>query len=408
MRTKREQQIFLVVILLAVILAAGLTWVSINFASQEGTTDAFAPLWAGARYVIVQRGNPYNLEGISRYLPHGAPAISRFVYPIYGLVLFAPFGLIPSFVLAKAVWTALMMICLLAVILVSLSLTLWQPSGRILSGFILFALFGYSTIRGVYTGNPALLVAMLVAFGLQLTIKGRSQAAGIVLGLTIIKPTMVALLLPYVFIYAVSKRNGRLITGMFITIALLVGAGFLIYPSWFPRNFTQVVFLYRETFPASITAVISTWFGSNLVLMVLAAAFGLWLVVEWWRSLGKDSRWFLWTAALTLVLTEFIGIPTNTANYVTLLIPLTLSLSILERRSKAAGSSVVLVFLIILLLASWAPFLLVNEGDLLLPEPVSQLFPLPILALILLYWVRYWALSSVRLRVERIEALRNL
>jgi hypothetical protein len=143
-------------------------------------------------------------------------------------------------------------------------------------------------------------------------------------------------------------------------------------------------------------------------MIVLASAFGLWLVIEWWRSLGKDSRWFLWTAALTLVFTELIGIPTSTSNYVILIIPITLAFSILEQRWKSGGAQVVLVFMIIILAVTWGIFLMITGSDPSHPEPLFLLFPLPILTLMLLYWVRYWALASIKLRVEHLEALRKL
>jgi hypothetical protein len=396
------------VIFFTLLLAAGLTWVNYQFASQSDSPDAFAPLWAGARIVVTKQSNPYNLDSINATLPSGKAEGSRFVYPYYGMLVFLPFGLIASYPLAKAVWMTVMMACLVAVVFTSLSLTVWRPSGWLMAAYTLFALMSYGAMRGVYTGNPALLVAMLVGFGLQLLLKGRSRGAGFVFGLTIIKPTMVALLLPYVFLYAVSKRNMGLIRSMLITVTVLIAAAFLVFPSWFYQNFAQVVFLYQESFPASISAVISSWFPDNTVMTILAVVFGLWLVIEWWRSLGKNPRWFLWTAALTLVLTEFIGIPTNTSNYTILLIPLTLTFSTIERRWKVAGPRLVLTLMLILLLATWLPFILFNGPDPSLPEPLYMLFPVPLLALALLYWVRYWALFSIKLRVERQEALRKL
>ena len=34
------------------------------------------------------------------------------------------------------------------------------------------------------------------------------------------------------------------------------------------------------------------------------------LLVEWWLALKKDFRWFLWTVSLTIVISQWIGIPT--------------------------------------------------------------------------------------------------
>jgi hypothetical protein len=408
LRSNRQDLAYLGAIILTLLLAAGLTWVNYQFASQSNPGDSFAPLWAGARQVITRLGNPYDRQAAAGFLPPGVDTGSRFVYPFYGMLVFLPFGLITSYTLAKAVWMTVMMACLVAVTFAGISLTRWNPSGRMLVVFVIFSLSGYHAMRAIYTGNPAILIAMLVAFGLQMVIQGRDWTAGIIFGLTIIKPTMVALLLPYVFLYAVSKRKMALISSMLITMIVLITAAFLVYPRWLVQNFAQVVYLYRESFPSSITAVFASWFPDNTLMIILASGFGLWLIVEWWRSLGKNSRWFLWTAALTLVFTELIGIPTSTANYTILIIPLTLSFSILEQRWKSGGAQLVLVFMIVILTLTWGAYLMITGSDPSQPEPLFLFFPLPILALLLLYWVRYWALSSVKLRVEHLEALRKL
>ena len=199
-----------------------------------------------------------------------------------------------------------------------------------------------------------------------------------------------------------------MIRSLLITIGVLAAAAFAAYPGWFVQNAAQAVLLFKESFPSSITAVFSSWLATNILMTILAVIFGLWLLIEWWRSFGQDTRWFLWTAALTLVLTELIGIPTGTSNYVVFLIPLTMSFSILEQRMNSGGASLVLSLMIGILIVTWGPYLLINGSDPTLPEPLFMLFPLPLIVLGLLYWVRYWALSSVRMQVERYEALNRL
>lgn len=408
MQNNRQDLAYFGAIILTLLLAIVLTWVNYQFASQSNPGDAFAPIWAGARHVITKQGNPYDMQAIAEYLPAGTDLETRFVYPFYAMLIFLPFGLIASYSLAKAIWMTVMMACLVTLTFTGVSLTRWNPSGRMFAAFAVFSLAGYPAMRALYTGNPALLVAMLIAFGLLLVIRQRDQAAGIIFGLTIIKPTMVALLLPYIFLFAVSKRNLRLIRSLLLTLAALISIAFLLYPNWFVQDFAQVVLLFRESYPSSITAVISSWFPTNAPMIVLAAAVSLWLLVEWWRSLGKDSRWFLWTAALTLALTEWIGIPTSTSNYVILIIPLVLLFSILEQRWKSAGTQLALVFMITIIAVTWGVFLLLTGSDPSQPEPLFLLFPMPIIAILVLYWVRYWALASIKLKVEHLEALRKL
>jgi hypothetical protein len=408
LQTNRQDLVYIIVIAATLLLAAGLTWVNYQFASDPAADDAFAPLWAGARIVITRQANPYDLEAVEWVLwPTEAPP-SRFVYPYYGILLFLPFGAISSYPLAKGLWMTTTMAGLLAIIFGSLSLTLWRPSGKLLAGFVVFSLTGYSAMRSVYTGNPGMLVGMLTVFGLQSVIRGRSGRAGFLFGLTILKPTLVGLLLPYVFLHAVSKRDFRFIRSMLITMLVLISGAFVAYPNWFYQNFAQVVLLFKETHPASINAVLSSWFPGSRLMLIVAAIFGLWAVVEWWRSFGKDTRWFLWTSALTLVLTMLIGVPVNTSDYVVLLLPLTLVFTTIDRRWQDGGSLLVLLIMVALQGAQWLSYHLLTGFNPSTIEPRFMLFPLPVITLGLLYWVRYWALSSIKLHVERIEALRNL
>jgi hypothetical protein len=408
LRNKRQDRVNLGVIIFTLVLAVGLTWANYQYAAQPQTADAFAPLWSAARKLIVERTNPYDLDALKEFMPVGADPTSRLVYPFYGMAIFLPFGLINSYPLAKAIWMSLMMVALVTVIFGGLSLTRWKPSVLLLGAFVLFSLVSYPAMRAIFTGNPALFVVMLIAFGLQRVIQGRDRAAGVFFGLTILKPTMVALLLPYVVLYAVSHRKTRIIRSMVLTIIILVAGAFAAYPGWFVQNFAQVVLLFKESFPSSISAVISSWLPNNDFMILVASLVGLWVVLAWWRSFGKDPRWFLWTAALTLVLTEFIGIPTSTANYVVFLIPLTMSFSILEQRWIGGGRNLILSLMIGILVVTWGPYLLINGADPALSEPRIMLFLLPIIVLALLYWVRYWALASIRMQVERHETLSHL
>lgn len=408
LRNHRQDQVKLLVIVFALLLAGGSTWANYQYASQTETVDAFAPVWSAARQVITDQTNPYDLDALRYYFPEGTDPNSRFVYPFYGMLLFLPFGAISSYPVAKAIWMILLMASFLTVTFGALSLTRWNPPVKILGAVLVFSLAGYPTIRGIYTGNPALMVAMLITLGLRMVILGRSHAAGVLFGLTILKPTMVALLFPYILLYGVSQRDGKLIRSTLVTSGILLLGAFLVYPGWFVQNFAQVVLLYNETFPASISAVISSWLPGNRFMILSAVLVGLWVVVAWWQSLGKGSRWFLWTAALTLALTELIGIPSSTPNYVVFMIPLLLSFSILEQRWTAGGSILVLLLMVTILLVTWGPFLLISAANPGYPEPRIMLFMLPLIAIGLLYWVRYWALTSVRMQVERYGTLSNI
>jgi hypothetical protein len=58
--------------------------------------------------------------------------------------------------------------------------------------------------------------------------------------------------------------------------------------------------------------------------------------------------------------------------------------------------------------AGWGLAWSVQDGSLTSVPAPGMFFFTPVVALILLYWVRYWALNAVKLKVSHIEALRRL
>ena len=112
------------------------------------------------------------------------------------------------------------------------------------------------------------------------------------------------------------------------------------------------------------------------------------------KAAGKLDRWFQWTAALTIVLTNLVAFRTATANYVVLLPALCLVFSVLVERWGARGNGVVLFTMAALLLGLWALFLATVEGN--TENPIMYL-PVPILTLLGLWWARWWAIRAVRL-----------
>ena len=55
-------------------------------------------------------------------------------------------------------------------------------------------------------------------------------------------------------------------------------------------------------------------------------------MIEWYLSIKKDFRWFLWVACLTMVISQWIGIPTIPGNFAGLILPLMLVSAMLTER----------------------------------------------------------------------------
>ncbi|HKJ26767.1 MAG TPA: glycosyltransferase family 87 protein [Anaerolineales bacterium] len=399
-------------ILLVLLLAVGVTWFNYNFLVPLGGDEVFAPIWEASQLVLEDNGNPYTPQAVERssILLSDSPNPPRFLYPYYSIPVFAPFAMITSYSMARAVWMTVMFGCLVGLIFTALALTRWQPHAFIMLVYLVFALGSIASVRAFFLGNPALLASIFVGFGLLLVVQERYGAAGVFFGLSIIKPQMVFLLLVFVLLWAVSKRYLQMAGSMVLTVLILVGGAVAVSPIWFVYYYYDLLEFFKETFPASFAAAVWAWLPDVGPLAMGLAALGLfiWLLVEWWRALGKDSRWFLWTASLTLTVSCLVGLPSSISNQVVLLVPLALVFSLWSQRFQGQGNTLSVVVMILLLGIDWLAYGLTVGFDLSAPANLLMLILRPAAVLLLLYWVRYWALNSVRLKVSHLEAYRRL
>jgi len=367
---------------------------------------------------ILDGHNPYSAdtsEATQSLMYGGRLALSGedpgwFLYPLFSILIFTPTALIPNYAIARAVWMTLLGGSLVAIAFASLELTRWRPSRVVLVGYLLYFLVGYYAVRSVYLGNPSILVTLFIILAFLLIQRKQDVAAGILLGLSTFKPQMVFLLWFFVLLWGVSRRRLSLVVSLiFIPIVLAVIAS-RIQPGWLTDNLTLMTKYAVQFTPLNFGGFFKMWWdGTGEVLgWLMTLILSILLVVEWWRALGKDLRWFLWTAGLTLAITNMIGIPTATSNYVVLIPVLTLVISILDQRAVGFGRYfVILVMLVVLGGVWWLYFETAKQGPGLQQDPI-MFIPLPILVFIMLYWIKYWALNSVRLPVEKLEALKNL
>ncbi len=412
MRRIRPEISFLIVLVVILAGGAGLTWVNQNILVPLGGDQVYAPIWEASRVAMETRAaDPYSAEAVRlSAMLLGEGGTPRFVYPYYSLVLFGPFARISPYSLSRAVWMTFNFFCAVGLAFTAVQLTRWRPGVWGTLFFVLFAFGRVEVIRALWLGNPALVISLIIAIAMLLVIRGRDVGAGILFGLTMIKPEMVALLLPFVLVWAVSKRRMSLVWSMLGVMVVLVAGSLVIAPQWLLNNYMALLDFYQAGFPASPAAFVWVWtpdagpWAMGLPAVLLAGV----MLISWWAALGRDERWFLWTAALTLVITQLIGLPTSLSSQVVLVIPFVLVFSVWAQRWPRQGRQLSQVVMALILNAEWGLFWLTMGGDLAGRPADVFWFLMPVTALVLLYWVRYWALSSIQLRTGHLEALRRL
>jgi hypothetical protein len=399
----------MLVLALAIALIIALGIANFQFALESPGGNDFLARWMGAHFWLQKGISPYDpavsLE--TQRIIYGRPAdpargedIAHFVYPLPAMIFFAPFGLMP-FPLARAVWMTILEISLPILALMGMRLVDWKPRLPVRFAFLLFSIFWYHGFRSIIIGQFAVIEALLM-IGAVLAIHHKQDSlAGILLGLSIAKPQMPVLLIPFVLLWAVRAKRSRIVLWMLSTIVLLVGGFLLLMPDWPAQWLRQLLEYPRYTSlgpPVSILAGFVPAF-SGLISGFLTIVLVIYLLWEWLQAIGKDERWFQWTAALTIVITNLVATRTATTNYVVMLPAVLLVFAMWSQRWKRSGDRMLILAMALYLLGIWTLFLLtLQEGS--EEHPVVYL-PLPFLLLAGLWWSRWWATRPVMLEAQR-------
>lgn len=418
MKTRRSDLVFLGWVILVLLLLSGVTWVIHQFTLDDDGGVDFVPLWLGMRLHVLEGQNPYGEETLKeiqsflygRRMAYPWENQGRFLYPYFAMLVISPTALFSEFAMARAVWMTMLVAALIGITFVSLELTLWKPSRAVLVGYVIFVFGGYYALRPLYNGNPSIMSALCIVLAFLFIQRERDVAAGAFLGISTFKPQMVILLWWFVLIWAVSHRRFRLVLGMTITPFLLTVVSSILQPGWLVLNLAEMIEFVKNTDPMTFGGIFNEqWPGiGGTVGGALTVLLAILLITEWWRAFGKDIRWFLWTAGLTLVITNMIGIPTGTSNHIALIPILALVFSIWEQRWGVFGRNLVIICMIVVFVGVWWLYLNTTLNGSSMRQSPIMFFPLPVFVFIMLYWIRYWALGSPRMQTDRFEALKTL
>ena len=416
MNQQRSLLILILLLVAAIAVIGGFYTANVRFIEGNPGGNDFLVHWVGARSFLIDGVSPYS-DSVAREIQeiaYGRPARPgehelRVAYPFYSVAVFAPFALISDFATARAVWMTVLEIALIAFALVAVRLTNWKPGTLVLAVFMLFALVWYHAVRPLILGNAVILVSLLVAGALLAIRNGRDELAGFLLAVATIKPQVVALVYLFILIWGLSHRRWLLVGWMVGGVAFLTGVGMIFLPNWILQNLWEILRYPGYNPPGTIGAAFDTWMpaiGSRLGL-AFTVLFAVVLLLEWRAAAGKDFRWFLWTASLTLVVSGWIGIQTDPGNFIAMLPALVFIFAVWDERWSSSARVATLFSMLVLFVGIWWLFLTtVGEGGSRQQHPI-MFFPLPLFLLVGLYWVRWAVVQPMNLWLDRMRAREN-
>ena len=365
------------------------------FTSRYPGANDFFSRWKGAEVFWREGLDPYSdeatlaiQEGIYGRAARPGEDPGPFAYPFYTVFLLAPLTLL-SYAWAEAVWLVVLQFSLIGGVLLCLMLVDWRLPRWLAAFTSLWAVAFYHSARTIFLGQFAGLVFLWTAGALWALRKDHSVVAGVLLALTTIKPQMSVLLTPALLIWGVGQRRWLFLSSFAATMALLLGASFLLLPNWLGEFIAQVLRYPSYTAIGSPVWIVTQYYLPFLGKpgeLVLSALLFLYLLVQC-RQLPRiraNSQWFLWLVGLILLVTNLIVLRTATTNYVVLYIPLFLILKMAADRLIRAPLWLAL-FYTLSVVGLWALFLTTVQGD--YENPIMYL-PLPSILLPGILWAK--------------------
>ncbi len=395
---------------IGLLVLAGLTYANYSYTTQNPGGNDFLSRWVGTRLFLTRGLSPYS-PPVTRQIQETAYGrLARtgedqmlFAYPFYTTLVVAPFALVGEYALARALWMTAAEMMLILIAISGISLCRWRLPAWLLAIVLLFAVLWYHGLRPVINGNPSVFVALFICLSLMAIRSEQDALAGFLLAMTTIKPQMMILFLLLIMLWSISHRRWGILGSFFGSLLLLVAGFSLFVPDWILQNIRQILSYPQYTLPGTPGAILMGWLpgvGKQLgwgitILMAII------LLLEWRKVMGMEFRWLLWASCLTLVVTNLIGIQTATENYVGMFPALVLVFTLWEERWSHAGRWLVLASILGLFAGLWYLFIATLQvGDQPIQNPV-MFFPLPVLLLGGLYWIRWWVISPPRVFLDQ-------
>src|SRR5512139_2868250 len=327
--------------------------------------------------------------------------------PFPFVLLYTPLAFLSNFPIVRALWMLAAEAALLVSVLFSYRLSEWHPPLGLNILLIGFGLLGFFSLNALLTASPAILLNLLY-LGILLALRNESdELAGALLLLSAYQWEVGGLFFLVVLIYVLANRRWGVLAGFGMALIVLLIVSFLVDPGWGLPYFRAVLANLFQAQYLNVGAVLSGWFPQirfSLGWLVTVVLIGV-VAMEAAGAVHAPFRRVVWVASLALTAMPLAGLPMFPANYVVLILPLVLVISLVwERWPRGRLVAVTLLLLAFLI----APYYLYIETVLAYnPFYTELLSVLPsVVMIVALYWMRWWVVHSPRIWADRIGTFR--
>lgn len=368
--------------------------------------DHFAIPWAAGRSWLLGGTNPYD-SAVSALAAETVsesgflatlPEIDLLVNPVINLIFYLPFSLIP-YTISRSIWITSLALCIGMIGYFALQLSGWKLSMIETISAILLTTLWFPGGFSILTGQLSPIIILLTLFGIYLIIREQDTLAGFLLALTFGSLPTTGLILIAVVVWSISRRRWSIISAFFSGFAFLLVVSLLMLPSW-PMDWLRVIlntFSDFDWIQTPLMGLASLLPGiANSLSIFLHVAFIVYLLSLWITLLGKTGLVFIWKTFAVMVVAFLLHIQASIAHLFLLLPAMFIVFRFFSERWGLFGRILSWTLLMLLTTGSW---FIVLPGGQFSQEATLPLFAfgLPVLILMGMIWVRWWAIKLSRL-----------
>ena len=326
-------------------------------------------------------------------------------FPI--LLIYTPLAFVWDFPIARALWMLVAEAALLVSVFISYRLSEWEPPVGLNVALIGFGLFSFFNLNALITASPTILLNLLY-LGSLLALRSHSdELAGALLFLAAYQWEVGGLFFLFMMIFIFANRRWGALAGFGMSLIVFLIISFLVNPGWGLPYFRAVLSNLIQGQSLNAGSILSGWFPE--IRFSLGAVVSIFLIgvviIESLGAVNAPFRRVVWVAALALAAMPLAGLAIFPANYVVLILPLILVISLIwERWPRTRLIGVVIVLSSFLLV----PYYLYYQTVLVYSPYYNELlYALPSFTMIIaLYWMRRWAVHVPRIWADRIGNFR--
>ena len=386
-----------------------LAWIVIELVKDNAYGGEFYIQWFSGRLLAFENKNPYTStiplpgffpkEASTRLIP------DRLNIPLYSLLIVFPFTLIDNFVTAYKLWLFFSLICLYMLLGSTLKFLEWKIQPLISIVVIAYLGFSFNSFQAFISGSMIILTGVLLLLSFLALKTDRDELAGILLALTSVLPHYYFLIYILAIIWGISVKKWGYVIWFLAGICILTVIGIFVVPGWV-LDYARVLWKFDTYFPLwTAGEILTNWLpgigkqlGWGLTLLM-----GAYLLVEWFTVRGKDIQWYFWTVCLTITVSQFIGIAVNPAEQFILAVPVILILSIWGQRTGKTGQRIIIASVIGLITLPWYLAQRIGLDQVYVRPGASLMFLLPLITLVGVFWIRWWAVRPIHLYIEELR-----